>query len=82
MNQNNNTTITDKAKDIRDWRDDHGRPSLKFLQSLIADGRPLAIEKLKSIAQDLDVQYSPGTTNEELIDKILAQVRSDPTVTS
>ncbi|KKS31733.1 hypothetical protein A2380_03935 [candidate division WWE3 bacterium RIFOXYB1_FULL_43_24] len=77
-----NGNTKDKAEDIKDWRDEHGRPSLSFLQSLADDGSPRALEKLKAIAQDLDVNYSPNTTPEELIDKILADVRSDPTITT
>lgn len=80
--KDNDKSFTDKAKDIKDWRDAHGRPSLAFLQSLATDGSPRSLEKLKAIAQDLDVNYSSGTTTEELINKILSNVRSDPTITT
>lgn len=65
-----------------DWRNEHGQPSLEFLKSLAAEGSPKSLEKLRAIAQDLDVSYSSEASNEELIDKILAEIRSDPTVTA
>ncbi len=72
----------DKIEKEQDWRNEHGRPSLEFLQSLANDGSPRSLEKLKAIAQDLDVSYSSGNTSEELIDKILYQVRTNPTTTN
>ncbi len=40
---------------MRDWRNEHGEPDFAYLQSLLADGGPEAIEKLRSIAEDMDV---------------------------
>ncbi len=73
---------TKKTEDIKDWRDEHGRPNLSFLQSLANNENPRSFEKLKAIAQDLDVNYSPGTSTEELLHMILSEVRSDPTTTT
>ena len=61
-----------RIEDINDWRHEHGQPSFKFLQSLAKDGGFEALEKLRSIAQDLDVDYGPNTSNEVLIRRILA----------
>lgn len=71
-----------RSQYMRDWRNEHGQPDLQFLQALATEGSPRSIEKLKSIAQDLDIDNSPGDSNQELIDKILADIRSDPIVTT
>ena len=66
----------------RDWRNEHGQPNLEYLQSLVKEGSPRSIEKLKSIANDLDVDFSPGVSPEELIDRILSDTRSETTITT
>lgn len=68
-----------KIQDKENWLDEHGNPSFDFLQSL-ADSNNL--EKLRSIATDLDAEYSPGATAEELIGAIRSATRSDPNVTT
>lgn len=69
----------DKIQDKEDWLDEHGNPSFDFLQSLADSG---SLEKLKSIASDLDAEYSPGATAEELIGVIRAATRSNPNTTT
>ena len=71
-----------KTQDNIDWRNEHGQPDFEFLESLVSEGSPESLEKLKSIAHDLDINFNDATSNEELIDKILSDIRSDPTVTS
>lgn len=77
-NENVNTTDElkspndKKIEDIKYWRNEHGKPSFKYLQTLANDGNPGSLEKLRSIAQDLDVNYGPNTSNDVLIRKILA----------
>ena len=74
---NENEKITDelnslndtKIEEMEDWRDEHGQPSFKFLQSLAKDGSFEALEKLRSIAQDLDVDYGPNISTDVLIRK-------------
>ncbi len=65
-----------KMEDIEDWRDEHGQPNFKFLQSLVNEGGPLALEKLKSIADDLNVFYDNSTSSEELVKKIILATQS------
>ena len=72
----------DKIEDMEDWRNEHGEPDFEYLQSLAKDSSPEALEKLKSIAEDLDVEYDPGTSAEDLIDRIISSTRSDPNPTT
>jgi len=53
-----------------DWLNEHGDPDFEYLESLVADGSPESLEKLRSIADDLDVEYDPDTSNEDLIGRI------------
>lgn len=64
-------------KEIENWRDEHGRPSFEYLQSLVSDGSIEALEKLRSIAEDLDVNFSSNTPTEELVGMIRASVRKN-----
>lgn len=90
QNDDNNKKLIDKAKtsrekkieDVKFWRNEHGHPSNKFLQSLADDGGPGAMEKLGSIATDLDVSFGPNTSVEELIGGIRAATRNDPNTTT
>ncbi len=65
MSQNN-----DAREEKEDWLNEHGQPDFEYLQSLAKDGSPGALEKLRSIAEDLDVEYDPGTSTEDLIERI------------
>ena len=58
----------------KDWRDEHGQPDFAYLQALEADGSIEALEKLKSIAEDLDVEYDPAVPPGELIERIRTAV--------
>ena len=73
---------TNEKEDIEDWRDEHGQPSFTFLQSLADDGGPLALEKLQSIAQDLDVDYDKETLPQDLVDKIILACQNDTNTTT
>jgi hypothetical protein len=83
----NNKKSSDKAKasneyriqEEENWLDEHGNPSNKFLQSL-ADNNNM--EKLRSIAEDLDVEYSPGATADELVGAIRSATESNPNTTT
>jgi hypothetical protein len=80
-----NKLSKDEIDDKEDWLNEHGQPDFKYLQSLANDGSQEALEKLRSIAEDLDVEYDPNTSTEELIGRIRSVVRqnedegSDPT---
>jgi len=90
QNDDNNRDLTDKAntpsekkiENMEDWRNEHGHPSNKFLQFLADDGGPGAMEKLRSIAEDLDAKFSPGASAEELIGAIRSATRNDPNTTT
>ncbi len=90
QNDDNNQNFIDKTKtpnekkieDMEFWRNEHGHPSNKFLQSLADDGGPGAMEKLRSIATDLDVSFGPNTSAEEIIGGIRAATRNDPNTTT
>ncbi len=72
----------EKIEDMENWRNEHGHPSLEYLQKLAEDGGPGALEKLRSIAQDLDVEFSPGASSEDLIEAIRPATRSDSNTTT
>ncbi len=63
-----------EAEDTRDWRNEHGQPDFAYLQTLAADDSIEAREKLKSIADDLDVAYDPSMVPGELIENIRTAV--------
>jgi len=66
----NNPSSEDEIEKTEDWLNEHGQPDFKYLQSLAKDGSPEALEKLRAIAADLDVEYDSGASTEELIDRI------------
>ena len=55
---------------FEEWQDEHGNPNFEYLESLVKDGSPEALEELQSIASDLDVDFTTDNTIEELIGKI------------
>ena len=88
MRQNDdNKKSKDKAKassdfikqDKENWLDEHGHPSNKFLQSLANNNN---MEKLRSIASDLDVDFGPNATVDELVGAIRSATGSTPNTTT
>ena len=71
-----------KIDDKENWLNEHGHPSNKFLQRLADDASPAALEKLKSIATDLDAKFSPEDTAQELIGAIRMATRSNSNTTA
>jgi hypothetical protein len=63
-----------ESEEREDWLNEHGQPDFEYLQSLATDGGPEALEKLKSIAEDLSVEYDTDTSPEELIGRIRSAV--------
>jgi hypothetical protein len=59
-----------KIDAIENWRNEHGDPDFKYLQSLAKDANPEALEKLKSVAEDLDVDVDPNISADDLIERI------------
>ena len=64
----------DEIRETADWRNEHGQPNFVHLQSLVKDGSIEALEKLKSIAEDLDVEFDPASSGEELVERIRTAV--------
>jgi len=59
-----------EKENINDWRNEHGQPDFNFLQSLVKDGSPKAVEKLKAIALDLNVSFDSATSLDDLVGRI------------
>jgi len=84
---NNNTDLEDKGdvlreekiKEIEYWQNEHGQPSFEYLQSLVDAGK---LEKLKSIAEDLDAEFSPGASADDLIESIRMVMGNDSHTTT
>ena len=57
-------------KEINNWRNEHGEPDFAYLESLKANGDVESLEKLQSIASDLDVDFNTNTGVEELVNMI------------
>jgi hypothetical protein len=69
----------EKIEDMEDWQNEHGNPSNEFLQALAEAGNK---RKLREIAEDLDAEFSPGASAEELIGAIRSATRDDPNTTT
>jgi len=59
-----------KIEEKEDWLNEHGEPNFNYLQSLAKDAGPEALEKLKSIADDLSVEYDASISSDDLIGRI------------
>jgi hypothetical protein len=70
MANNNNK----KSEAIENWRNENGDPDFAYLQSLAKDTNPEALEKLRSIAEDLDVDFDTDTSAEDLGERIRSAV--------
>jgi len=69
----------DKNEDMEDWRNEHGNPSNTFLQKLAEEGN---MEKLRAIATDLDAEFGPNDSAEDLIGSIRAATEAGTNETS
>lgn len=65
-----------EIEEVRDWRNEHGEPDVAYLLSLVKDGSIEAIEKLRAIADDLDVG-NPDIAPADLVDLIRLTVREN-----
>ncbi len=75
---NNIDTLDEtRIEETKGWLNEHGQPNFEYLQSLANNGGQEAIEKLKSIAEDLSVNFSPNTPAEEMVGKIMSVVRQN-----
>ena len=60
----------EEIQEKEDWQNEHGDPDFEFLRSLATANNPEALEKLKSIAEDLNVEYDADTSPVELVERI------------
>lgn len=78
MKDSNTKYNKHRTEDIHDWKNEHGQPDFEYLQSLANDNSQSAKDKLRSIAEDLDVDYDPNVSSDVLIRSILSAAQSDP----
>ncbi|HEY5220872.1 MAG TPA: hypothetical protein VIJ29_01850 [Candidatus Paceibacterota bacterium] len=62
--------IENETQEKEDWLNEHGQPDFEYLKSLANDGSPEALEKLNSIADDLNVERDRDISSEDLIERI------------
>ena len=65
----------DETQEIEAWRDEHGEPDFVFLRGLANAGTIESVEKLQSIAKDLDVSLDPNASADDIVDKITLAVQ-------
>jgi len=58
------------AQEKEEWLNEHGEPDFNYLKALASDGSPEAVEKLNSIADDLNVERDRDISSEDLIERI------------
>ena len=76
MSQNSNPK-ENEVEEIEDWRNEHGNPDLPYLRSLATTGTVEALDKLKAIAEDLDVDLDPNASPDDIIDRIRMAVQKN-----
>ena len=62
--------INNENEEINNWRNEHGEPDFAYLESLKENDDIEALEKLQSIALDLDIEFTTNTSVDELVDMI------------
>lgn len=73
----NNGSKENEIEEIDDWRNEHGNPDLPYLRSLVTTGTKESLDKLKSIAEDLDVDLDPNASPDDIIDRIRMAVQKN-----
>jgi hypothetical protein len=74
MSQNSNHK-ENEVEEIEDWRNEHGDPDFEYLESLAVTGTTESVDKLKSIAEDLDIDLDSNISPDEIIDRIRMAVQ-------
>jgi len=65
---------------LEEYRNEHGQPSFDYLLSLVSEGDADSVEKIKSIAEDLNVGADIDTPPAELIEMIRLTVQRNQDV--
>lgn len=74
QNESNGEFVYDEESKRRNWRNEHGQPDFEFLQSLVNEDNLESLEKLCSIAEDLDIIFEANSSPQELVDRIRSTV--------
>ena len=68
---------TKEEREINDWRNENGEPDFAYLESLALDDNPIALEKLRLVAIDLDVDFNLDTSRQEIVDRVRSVIDND-----
>ncbi len=58
------------SEKLEEYQNEHGQPSFEYLLSLVSEGDEDSVEKIKSIAEDLNVGADIDIPPAELIEMI------------
>lgn len=75
-NTENNIDRGSLEKGAEEFLDKHGSPSFAYLQSLVDDGNPRAIELLKEIARQHDVKFADETPPDTIVEMIVLALKN------
>lgn len=67
MIKNNKGIKENEIKEIESWRNEHGDPDFAYLESIALTGTIEAVNKLKSIAEDLDIDIDPSSSSDDIV---------------
>ena len=68
---------SDENREINNWRNEHGEPDFFYLESLQTANDIESLEKLQSIATDLDIDFMTTTPPNELVDMIRLETQKN-----
>ena len=76
----------EQTPEDENWMNEHGEPDIAYLNNLASSNEPGALEKLQSIAEDLDVECHESDSATDIVEKIRSAAEMnesvDPIVTS
>lgn len=55
---------------LKSWLNENGKPDYEYLQSLASESTPENLERLRLIAEDLDVDHHSNISANELVERI------------
>ena len=66
-----------EEQEVNEWHNEHGEPDFSYLERLALDDSPEALEKLRSVAMDLDVDFDMDTTRQEIVERVRLMAETD-----